>query len=58
MWIPTWHRMGHVSWSLGLCFKNHLLEVVGLKQNQETMAFQTLTTVSLFYFIVCEDLHE
>ena len=20
-WIPTWHRMDHVSWSLGLFFK-------------------------------------
>ena len=25
-WIPTWHRMDHVSWSLGLFSKNHLLE--------------------------------
>jgi hypothetical protein len=24
-WIPTWHQMDHVSWSLGL-LKNHLLE--------------------------------
>ena len=38
-------------------FKNHLLEV-GLTQNQETMALRTLTTVDLFYFIMCEDLHE
>ena len=44
-----------VTWTL---FKNHLLEV-SLKQNQETMALQTLlTTVSLFYFIKCEDPHE
>ena len=28
------------------------------KQNQETMALQTLTTVDLFYFIMCEDPHE
>ena len=48
----------------GLCFmviwiifKNHLLEV-GLTQNRETMALQTLTTVDLFYFIMCEDPHE
>ena len=20
-WIPTWHHMGHVAWSLGLCSK-------------------------------------
>jgi hypothetical protein len=43
-----------VTWIL---FKNHLLEV-GLTQNQETMALQTLTTVDLFYFIMCEDLHK
>jgi hypothetical protein len=43
-----------VIWTL---FKNHLLEV-GLTQNQETMAFQTLTTVGLFYLIMCEDPHE
>ena len=43
-----------VTWTF---FKNHLVEV-GLTQNQETMALQTLTTVCLFYFIVCEDPHE
>jgi hypothetical protein len=43
-----------VIWTL---FKNHLLEV-GLTQNQETMAFQMLTTVGLFYLIMCEDPHE
>ena len=43
-----------VTW---IIFKNHLLEV-GLTQNQETMALQTLTTVDLFYFIMCEDPHE
>jgi hypothetical protein len=32
-------------------FKNHLLEV-GLTQNREIMAIQTLTTVDLFYFFV------
>ena len=53
-WIPTWHRMDHVSWSLGLFSKNHLLEV-GLTQNQEIIALWTLTTVGLFYFITCED---
>ena len=37
--------------------KNHLLEV-GLTQNRETMALRTLTTVDLFYFIMCEDPHE
>ena len=44
-----------VTW---IIFKNHLLEV-GLTQNHwETMALQTLTTIGLFYFIVCEDPHE
>jgi hypothetical protein len=43
-----------VTW---IIFKNHLLEV-GLTQNRETMILWTLTTVDLFYFIMCEDLHE
>ena len=43
-----------VTWTI---FKNHLLEV-SLTQNRETMALQTLKTVDLFYFIVCEDPHE
>ena len=38
-------------------FKNHLLEV-GLTQNWETMALRTLTTVDLFYLVMCEDPHE
>ena len=37
-------------------FKNHVLEV-GLTQNQETMALQTLTIVDLFDLIMCEDPH-
>jgi hypothetical protein len=49
--------MDHVLWSIVLFSKNHLLEV-GLTQNQETMAPQTLTTVGLFYFIMCDDPHE
>ena len=40
-----------VTWTI---FKNHLLEV-GLTQNQETMALQPLTTIGVFYFIMCED---
>jgi hypothetical protein len=43
-----------VTWSI---FKNHLLEV-GLTQNRETMAFRMLTTIDLFYFVMCEDPHE
>ena len=54
-WIRAWHRMDHVSWSLGLFFETHLLEV-GLTQNRETMA---LTTIGLVYFIMREEnLHE
>ena len=43
-----------VTWTV---FKNHLLEV-GLTQNQETMVPRTFIIVDLFYFIMCEDLHE
>ena len=43
-----------VTWTI---FKNHLLEV-GLTQNRETMALRMLTTIDLFYFIMCEDPHE
>ena len=43
-----------VTWTI---FKNHLLEV-GLTQDWETMVLLTVTTVGLFYFIICEDLHE
>ena len=44
----------HVTWTN---FKKHLLEV-GLTQNRETMTLQILTTIGLFYFIMCEDPHE
>jgi hypothetical protein len=43
-----------VTWTI---FKNHLVEV-GRMQNWETMALRTLTTVGLFYFVMCEDPHE
>ena len=43
-----------VTWTI---FKNHLLEV-GLTENRETMALQTLITIDLFYFIMCENLHK
>ena len=56
-WIPTWYLMDHVSWSLVLFPKNHLMEV-GLTQNREIMALQTLTTVDLFCFSMHEDPHE
>ena len=42
-----------VTWTI---FKNRFLEV-GLTQNRETMALRMFTTVGLFYFIVCEDMH-
>ena len=40
-----------------IMFKIHFLEV-DLTRNRKTMAFQMLTTIDLFYFIMCEDLHE
>ena len=43
-----------ITWTI---FENHLLEV-GPTQKRETMPLQMLTTVDLFYFIMCEDLHE
>ena len=43
-----------VTWTI---FKNHFLEV-GLTQNLETMTLRMLTTVDLFYCMMCEDSHE
>ena len=43
-----------VTWTI---FRKYLLEV-GLAHNQEIMAPWTLTTVKLFYFIMCEDPRE
>ena len=43
-----------VTWTI---FKTHLLEV-DLIQKQEIMVLWTLTTIGLFYFIMCEDPHE
>ena len=43
-----------VTW---IVFKNHLLKV-GPTQNWEIMALRTLTTIDLFYFIMCEDPRE
>ena len=44
--------MDDVSWSLGLFFRNRLLEA-GLTQNWETMALRMFTTVDfiLFYYV-------
>ena len=54
-WIPTWHQMDHVSWSIGLFSKNDFLEV-GLTQNRESAALRNLANAELLYFIMCEDL--
>jgi hypothetical protein len=43
-----------VTW---IILKNHLLEV-GLTQNWKTTALQTLTTIVLFYYVMCDDLCE
>ena len=43
-----------VTWTV---FKKYFLEV-DLTQNWETMALRMLTTVGLFYFVMCEDPHE
>jgi hypothetical protein len=43
-----------VAWTI---FKNHLLEV-GPTQNRETVTLRTLTTIDLFYFIMCDNSHE
>ena len=40
-----------------IIFKHHLLEI-GLTQNQKITAPLTLTTVDLFFSIMCEDPHE
>jgi hypothetical protein len=37
-----------------IIFENHLA-AVGLIENKETMTLQNLTTVDLFYSILCED---
>jgi hypothetical protein len=39
-----------VTWTI---FKNHLLEV-GITQNWKIIALRILTTVDLFYFIMCD----
>ena len=52
-WISSWHQINCFYGPLD-CFQNHLLEV-DLTQNRETMALRNLTTVILFYFIMCED---
>ena len=66
MWMQDGYKVYMDSYmaSNGLCFmitlnvsENHLLEV-GLTQKQETMALWMLTTVDLFYFIMCENLRE
>ena len=55
-WIPTWHPMDHVLWSLGRFSKTTSWRYA--QHKWETMALRTLITVDLFYFIVCGDPHE
>jgi hypothetical protein len=43
-----------LTWTI---FQNHLLDV-GLTQNRQTIALRTLTTVDIFYYIMCENPHE
>ena len=66
MWMQYGCRVYMDSYmaSNGSCFmvtwiilKNHFLEV-GLTQNRETMALQTLTTVELFYFTMQRNPHK
>ena len=57
-WTTTRHRMECVSWSLGIFFKNHLLEV-GLTQNQERPRHSKRSQPLIYpIFIMCEDMHE
>jgi hypothetical protein len=51
-WVSIWHQMDLVYGRLDY-FRNHLL-LVGLTQNEETVALRTLTTVGLLSFIMCE----
>ena len=44
-----------ITWA---AFQNDFLEVVGLTQNRGTMALRRLTTVDLFYSIMCADVRE
>ena len=53
-WISHMALNGSCFMVTWITFKNHLLDV-SLTQNQETMALRTLTTVDLFYLIMCED---
>ena len=50
VYMDFYHGIGWIMFHGNL----DLLEV-GITQNWETMALQTLTTVNLFYFIMCED---
>ena len=53
-WIHSYMASGFMV--TRMIFKNHLLEV-GLAKNWETMELRMLTTVNVFYFIMCEDPH-
>ena len=55
-WIPTWHQMDHVSWSLELFSKPTLEGRPNTKLGDH--GTPNVTTVGLFNFIMCEDPHE
>ena len=50
--IPKWHQMDHVSWSLGLFSKNHLLEV-DLTQNRERGTINVHNCWFILFYHVC-----
>ena len=58
IWIPTWYRVDHVFMVIWTIFKYHFLEVGLTQKPGETKALWMLTTVGLFYFMMCEDPHE
>ena len=66
MWMQDGYKvyMGTSMTSNGSCFmvtwtifRSHLLEV-GLTKNRENMALRMLTTVDLFYLVMCDDPRE
>jgi hypothetical protein len=54
-WIPTWHRMDHVPWSLVLFSKKPSLEG-RFNTKPGDHGIPNTHTVDLLYFITCENL--
>jgi hypothetical protein len=54
-WIPTWHQVDRVSWSIGLFSNTFFGGGPNTKLDWEIMALLNLTTIDLFYFIMFED---